>query len=205
MLLRIHDETPSHREIVRVCQVLNKGGIVIFPTDTIYGMGCSIKHIKTIDKISRIRVGGLKNKTKYSIIVNSLSMLSEFTKPIDNHIFRMLRKNLPGPFTFILEANNNVPKLFHSKKRHIGIRIPDNNIIRAIVEELGHPVLTSSIRDEDNVIEYTTDPELIFEKYNNKVDIVINGGFGDNTASTVVDCTSGEPEIIRQGKGILID
>jgi tRNA threonylcarbamoyl adenosine modification protein (Sua5/YciO/YrdC/YwlC family) len=205
MLLKIHPETPSHREIVRVAQVLRKGGIVIFPTDTIYGMGCSIKHIKTVDKISKIRIGGMKKKTRYSIIVNSLSMLSEFTKPIDNQIFRLLKKNLPGPFTFILEANNNVPKLFHSNKRQIGIRMPDNNIIMAIVEELGHPVLTTSIKDEDDIVEYTTDPELIFEKYNNEVDIVINGGYGDNTASTIVDFTSGEPEIVRQGKGIFAD
>jgi tRNA threonylcarbamoyl adenosine modification protein (Sua5/YciO/YrdC/YwlC family) len=204
MLLKIHPETPQLRSVETVVEVLNKGGIVVFPTDTIYGMGCSIKHIKTVDRISRLKVNK-KNRSNYSIIVNNLSMLAEFTKPINNHLFRMMKKNLPGPFTFILEANNNIPKLFQSKKRTIGIRIPDNDIILTIVKELGHPVLTTSIRDEDKIVEYTTDPELIHEKYAEQVDIVIDGGYGDNTASTVVDCTGPEPEIIRQGKGILME
>jgi len=204
MLLKIYPESPSQRHILRVVETFEKGGVVIFPTDTIYGMGCSIKHIKTIDRIARLK-GGKKKNTNYSVIVNNLSMLSEFTRPINNHIFRMMKKNLPGPFTFILEANNNVPKLFQSKKKTIGIRMPDNPIITTIVEELGYPVITTSIRDEDAVVEYTTDPELIYEKYENLVDLVIDGGYGDHSPSTVVDCTSGSPEIIRQGKGFLID
>jgi tRNA threonylcarbamoyl adenosine modification protein (Sua5/YciO/YrdC/YwlC family) len=202
MLIRIYEENPAQRHIRHVVDVLNKGGIVIFPTDTIYGMGCSIRHIKSIDKIARIK-GTTKKKSNYSIIFNNLSMLSEFTRPLPNEIFRLIKRNLPGPFTFILEANNQVPKIFQSKKKTIGIRIPDNNIITTIVEELGHPVLTTSIRDEDELVEYITDPELILEKYGDAIDLVIDGGYGDNEASTIVDCTSGEPVIIRQGKGIL--
>jgi len=202
MLLKLYNENPDPKAIKKVVDILNTGGAAIFPTDTIYGMGCSLKQIKAVDRIARIK-GIKREKANFSIIFNNLSMLSDFTKPIENHIFRLMRKNLPGPFTFILNANNNVPKLFQSKKKTIGIRIPDNNIITSIVEELGHPVLTTSIRDEDDLIEYTTDPELIYEKYNSIVEIIIDGGYGDNEASTVVDCTSGEPIILRQGKGIL--
>ena len=204
MILRIYPENPSPKNINTVLKVLNHGGIVIFPTDTIYGMGCSIEHIKAVDRIAKIK-GEKKEKSNYSIIINNLSMLSEFARPVENHIFRLMKKNLPGPFTFILNANNNVPKIFQSKKRTIGFRIPDNKIVATIVEELGHPVLTTSIRDEDSILEYTTDPELINEKYGDQVDIVINGGYGDNEPSTVIDCTSGEPEILRQGKGFLVE
>lgn len=144
-----------------------------------------------------------KGHTNFSMIINNMSMLSDFTKPIPNHIFRLMRKNLPGPFTFILNASSSVPKIFQSKKKTIGVRMPDNNIIRTIVEELNMPILTTSIRDEDEIVEYTTDPELIYEKYMKMVDIVIDGGYGDNEASTIVDCTSEVPEILRQGKGIL--
>ena len=202
MLVRIHPENPAPRHIKMVIDVLNKGGIVIFPTDTIYGMGCSIQHIKSVDRIARIK-GEKKKQFNYSFIFNDLSMLSEFTRPLDNHIFRLIKRNLPGPFTFILEANNNIPKLFHSKKRTVGIRIPDDLVISTIISELGHPILTTSIRDEDEVVEYTTDPSLIYDKFKDRVDMVIDAGYGDNEASTVVDCTGGEIEIIRQGKGIL--
>ena len=202
MLIKLYNEEPAQRHINNLVESLNSGGIVVFPTDTIYGMGCSLYQSRAVDRISKIK-GVKKEKANFSIIFNDLSMLAEFTKPIENHIFRLMRKNLPGPFTFILNASNKIPKLFQSKKKTIGIRIPDNNIIRTIVEELGHPVLTTSIRDEDEVVEYTTDPELIYEKYRDAVDIVIDGGYGDNEASTIIDCTSGEPIIIRQGKGIL--
>lgn len=204
MLVRIHEDNPSPRHIQTVVDTLRNGGVVIFPTDTIYGIGCSIQHIKTADRIARIK-GGKKDKAKFSIIINNLSMLSEFARPVDNHLFRMMKKNLPGPFTFILAANNNVPKLFQSKKKTIGFRIPDNSILTTIIEELGHPLLTTSIKDEDDVIEYTTDPELIDEKYGELVDLIVHGGYGDNEPSTVIDCTGSEPEIIRQGKGILIE
>ncbi len=200
MLLKIFPENPAPRHIKMVIEILNKGGIVIFPTDTIYGMGCSIQHIKTANRIAQIKRSKV---TRFSVIVNNMSMLSDFTKPIDNHIFRMMKKVLPGPYTFILDANHNVPKIFHSKKKTIGIRMPDNNIINTIIEELGHPVITTSIRDDDAVAEYITDPELIHEKYGDLVDLVIDGGYGDNEPSTIIDCTEGEPMIIRQGKGII--
>ncbi len=202
MIIKLYEDNPAHRNIMHAVEEFKRGGVVIFPTDTIYGMGCSIQHIKSIDRIARIK-GCKKEKANYSIIFNNLSMLSEFTRPLPNQIFRLMKRNLPGPFTFILEANNQVPKIFQSKKKTIGIRIPDNRIITTIVEELGHPVLTTSIRDEDQLVEYTTDPELIEEKYGDSIDLVIDGGYGGNEASTIVDCTSGEPEIIRQGKGIL--
>jgi tRNA threonylcarbamoyl adenosine modification protein (Sua5/YciO/YrdC/YwlC family) len=204
MLVKIHPENPSERLINFVVDELNRGKIAIFPTDTIYGMGCSIKDLKAVNQIAKIKEIKL-DKANFSIIFNDLSMLSGFTRPMDTSLFRLIRRNLPGPFTFILEANNNVPKIFQSKKKTIGIRIPDNQVILKIVEKLGHPVLTTSIRDIDTIEEYITDPELIHEKYEDKVDIVIDSGFGGIEASTVVDCTSGEPEIIRQGKGILIE
>jgi len=202
MLLKIYPDSPSVRNIVIVSDSFDKGGLVIFPTDTIYGLGCGIKHIKAVNRIAQLK-GIKKEKANFSMIINNMSMLAEFTKPIDNHIFRLMRKNLPGPFTFILNASSNIPKIFQSKKKTIGIRMPDNAIINSIIEELGSPIITTSIRDDDEIVEYTTDPELIYEKYKNLVDIVIDGGYGDNEASTIVDCTSGEPIILRQGKGDL--
>lgn len=200
--MKIYPESPAPRHVKQVVDAFNKGNLVIFPTDTIYGLGCGIKHIKAVNRISLIK-GIKKNEANFSMIINNMSMLAEFTKPIDNHIFRLMRKNLPGPFTFILNASSNVPKIFQSRKKTIGIRIPDNNIIRTIIDELGTPVITTSIRDDDEIVEYTTDPELIHEKYTDMVDIVIDGGYGSNEASTIVDCTSGEPVILRQGKGLL--
>jgi len=202
MIVKIYPDNPSTKFINRVVNVFNDGGLVIFPTDTIYGMGCGIKHIKAVNRISMIK-GVKKGEANFSMIINNMSMLADFTKPFENHIFRLMRKNLPGPFTFILNASSNIPKIFQTKKKTIGIRMPDNNIINTLIDELGFPIITTSIRDEDEIVEYTTDPELIHEKYANLVDIVIDGGFGDNEASTIVDCTSGEPVIIRQGKGIL--
>ena len=202
MLLKIYPDSPAPRHINSVVDVFNAGGLAIFPTDTIYGLGCGIKHIKAVSRIAQLK-GIKKDEANFSMIINNMSMLADFTKPIENHIFRLMRKNLPGPFTFILNASSSIPKIFQSKKKTIGIRIPDNSIISAIIEELGSPIITTSIRDEDEVIEYTTDPELIHEKYLDLVDIVIDGGYGDNEPSTIVDCTSGEPIILRQGKGIL--
>ncbi len=204
MLLKVYQENPAPRHIRQIIQVLNDGGVIIFPTDTVYAIGCSLFQKKALNRIEQIK-GTKKEKKNYSILINNLSMLAEYTKPFDNHIFRLIRKNLPGPFTFILNANGNVPKIFQSKKKTIGIRMPDNNIVNSIIEELGHPLLATSLKDEDEVVEYTTDPELIYERYKDKVDLVVDGGYGDNEASTVVDCTSGIPEIIRQGKGILLE
>ncbi len=204
MLLKIYNENPAPRHIKKMVEILNNGGVVIFPTDTIYGLGCSLIRIKAVDRIASIK-GIKRQKANFSVIFNNLSMLAEFTRPIENHIYKLMRKNLPGPFTFILPASNKVPKLFQSKKKTIGIRIPDNNIVRAIVEELGHPLVTTSVHDDDELIEYTTDPELIHEKYRVLVDMVVDGGPGHNEASTVVDCTGGEAVILRQGKGSLQD
>jgi tRNA threonylcarbamoyl adenosine modification protein (Sua5/YciO/YrdC/YwlC family) len=202
MMVKIYAENPAPKHIKLVIETLASGGVVIFPTDTVYALGCSIDQPRALDRIAQLK-GIKKEKANFSFLVNNLSMLAEFTKPFDNSTFRLMRKNLPGPFTFILNANNKVPKIFQSKKKTIGIRIPDNNILASIIEELGNPLVSTSIHDEDEVIEYTTDPDLIYEKYKERVDLVIDGGYGDNQASTVVDCTGDEPEIIRQGKGIL--
>ncbi len=204
MLIKIYPENPAPRQIRQVVSTLNTGGTIIFPTDTVYGMGASIFENKAIDKI--ISIKGIKRKdVNFSFIFNNLSMLSEFTKPISNDIYRMMRRNLPGPFTFILNANNKIPKIFQSKKKTIGIRIPNNPILMEIIDQLGHPILTTSIYDEDKVVEYTSDPMLIDLSFGNRVDLVIDGGFGDNQPSTVIDCTGEIPEIVRQGKGILVE
>ncbi len=200
MLLKIYPENPNPRAIQQVVECLSDGGIIIYPTDTIYGIGCDIYKSKSIERVIQLQ-GMNKKKTALSFICSDLSHVTEFTRPLDNNIFKIMKKALPGPYTFILEANSNVPKLIQSNKKTVGIRIPDNNISLEIVRVLGHPILSTSVKDEDEVIEYITDPELIYEKYADKVDIVIDGGFGDNIPSTVVDCTSGECEIIRHGKG----
>lgn len=200
MLLKIYPENPSQRAIDQVVKCLQDGGIIIYPTDTIYGIGCDIFKPKSVERITEI-LGDKKKKNAMTFICSDLSNLSDYTKPIPNNIFKVMKKVLPGPFTFILEANNNVPKLLQSNKKTVGIRVPDNNIIREIVRQLGHPILSTSVKDDDEVIEYTTDPELIHEKYDRQVDIVIDGGYGDNTPSTVVDCISGDIEIVREGKG----
>lgn len=202
MLIRIYPENPNTKAIEQVVEVLKKGGIIIYPTDTVYGMGCDITNQKAIEKICRLR--GIKpEKANFSFICSDLRHISDFIKPIDTATFRVLKKALPGPFTFILNANNNVPKLLSSNKKTVGIRVPNNDIAREIVRQLGNPILSTSIRDDDEVVEYSTDPELIHEKYEESVDMVVDGGYGDNEASTVVDCTSGEFEIIREGKGDL--
>jgi tRNA threonylcarbamoyl adenosine modification protein (Sua5/YciO/YrdC/YwlC family) len=203
MLLRIHPDNPSPRQIKRVTDCLARGGIIVYPTDTIYGLGCDINNKKAIEKIAQIK-GIKKEKANFSFICSDLSHLSDFTRPISNEVYKLMRKNLPGPFTFILDANNKVPKLFQSKKKTVGIRVPDNNILRTIVEEFGNPIMSTSVRDDDGIIEYTTDPELIYEKFKKIADIVIDGGYGDNEASTIVDCTQDEIVILREGKGELI-
>jgi tRNA threonylcarbamoyl adenosine modification protein (Sua5/YciO/YrdC/YwlC family) len=202
MLLRLYNENPNPRDIRTVVNVLHDGGIIIYPTDTVYGLGCDITNVKAVEKVARFK--GIKiEKANFSFICSDLSHLSDYTKPITNNVFKLMKKNFPGPFTFILDANNNVPKYFKGKKKTVGIRIPDNNIIRNIVYEMGHPILSTSIHDDDEILEYTTDPELIYEKYQNFADIVIDGGFGELIPSTIVDCTGEDIEIIRQGKGIL--
>jgi tRNA threonylcarbamoyl adenosine modification protein (Sua5/YciO/YrdC/YwlC family) len=204
MLLKIYPENPDERAIRRVVECLKDGGIIIYPTDTIYGIGCDIFKSKSVERIAELR--GLKpGKTMFSFICHDLSQLSEFVKPIDNHTFKVMKANLPGPFTFILDSNNNIPRHIQSKRKTVGIRIPDNPIIRLIVKELGNPIMSTSVHDDDEVIEYTTDPELIYEKFQDKVDIVIDGGYGGNIPSTIVDCTQDELIITREGKGELIE
>lgn len=202
MLIRIHPENPSLRYIKTVVECLNDGGVIIFPTDTIYALGCDIYKSKAIERVARIK-GIKKEKANFSFLTHDLSQLSDYTKPINNEVYKLMKSTLPGPFTYILNANNNVPKIFQSKKKTVGIRIPENNIPAEIIRELGNPIMSTSIHDDDEIIEYTTDPELIYEKYNSMVDIVIDGGYGDNEPSTIIDCTGTEILIVREGKGVL--
>jgi tRNA threonylcarbamoyl adenosine modification protein (Sua5/YciO/YrdC/YwlC family) len=203
MLVKIYPENPNPREVEKVVKILRNGGIVIYPTDTVYGMGCDINNAKALDKIAQIK-GINPKKDHLSFICHDLSHLSYYTRPLNPSTFKLIKKNLPGPFTFILNANNSVPKFFKSNKKTIGLRIPDNPIIIEIVRQLGNPILSTSIKDDDEVIEYTTDPDLIHEKYKDFVDVVIDGGNGGNEASTIIDCTTGQEfEILRKGKGDL--
>jgi tRNA threonylcarbamoyl adenosine modification protein (Sua5/YciO/YrdC/YwlC family) len=202
MLIRIYNENPSQKHIRKIVDLLESGGIIIYPTDTVYAMGCDIQAVKSIEKIARFKGLNPKNP-ELSLIFHDMSQLSEYTIIHDNTIFKLLKRNLPGPFTFIVQANNQIPKLFKNKKKTVGIRIPDNTIVQELVRELGRPIITTSIHDPDEVIEYTTDPELIYEKYRDFTDAVIDGGYGKNEASTVVDCTGEEIVIERQGLGIL--
>ena len=180
-------------------EVLRNGGLIIYPTDTVYGLGCDITNTKALEKIARIK-GVKREKANFSFVCSDLKNLSDYVKQIDSSTFKLLKRALPGAYTFIMQGNNNLPKDF-KKKKTVGIRVPDNLIARTIVERLGNPIVSTSIYDEDDVIEYTTDPELIFEKWQNLVDIVIDGGYGDNTASTVIDLSGDEPVVIREGKG----
>lgn len=202
MLIKLYPENPNERHIQQIVEVLQKGGVIIYPTDTVYGLGCDITNSKAIEKICRIR--NIKpEKANFSFICYDLSHISDYTRQIDNETYRVIKKALPGPFTFIFNANKNVPKLLSSNKKTVGIRIPDNSIARAIVKALGNPIISTSIHDDDEIIEYSTDPELIHEKYEEIVDMVIDGGYGGNEPSTIVDCSEGEFEILRQGKGDL--
>jgi tRNA threonylcarbamoyl adenosine modification protein (Sua5/YciO/YrdC/YwlC family) len=202
MLLKIHPENPSPRQIKTVVDCLQDGGVIIYPTDTIYGIGCNIFASKAVDRVAKIK-GIRKEKANFSFICYDLSHISDFTRPFNNSVYKLMKSSLPGPFTYILNGNNNVPKIFQSKKKTVGIRIPDNKIILEIIRELGHPIMSTSVHDNDDIIEYTTDPELIYERYKDLVDIVIDGGFGDNEPSTIIDCTSDEILILREGKGVL--
>ena len=199
--IKIYKDNPNPTEINKVVDVLKKGGLVIYPTDTVYGLGCDITNTKGVEKIARIK--GIKlEKANFSFICNDLSHLSDYVKQIDTPTYKLLKRALPGPYTFILPGSKSLPKVF-KKKKTVGIRVPDNTIARAIVEALGNPIISTSIYDEDDVLEYTTDPELIFEKWQHLVDGVIDGGFGDNYASTIIDLTAQEPVVIREGKGSL--
>lgn len=203
MLVRLYNENPNERVIRQVVEVLQDGGVIIYPTDTVYAFGCSLDHPKSLDRIRRIKQLSEKENS-FSILCKDLSQLSLYTRNISSPIFKLIKRNTPGPFTFIFNASSQTPKLFQSKKKTIGIRVPDNNIVQAIISELGCPIISSSLHSNDEITDYLTDPELISEQFDNIVDMVIDGGYGQLVASTVVDCTDGEPIIIRQGLGDLI-
>ncbi len=202
MFLKIYPENPNPRDLDTIVSVLRDGGVIIYPTDTVYGIGCDITKPKAIERIIKIKEMKPKD-AKFSFICSDLSHISDYAR-VDNSTFKLLKRNLPGPFTFILPGLNRVPDYFMSKRKTVGIRIPDHSIIVELVRLLGNPILTTSLKDDDEVIEYTTDPELIYEKYEDLVEVVIDGGFGDNIPSTVVDCTTDEPTVVREGKGELI-
>jgi tRNA threonylcarbamoyl adenosine modification protein (Sua5/YciO/YrdC/YwlC family) len=198
-LIKLYNDNPNPKAINKVVDVLQRGGIIIYPTDTVYGLGCDIKNTAALEKVARLR--GVKlEKANFSFIFYDLSNLSDYIRQIETYVYKILKKSLPGPYTFILRGNNKLPKAF-KKRKTIGIRIPDNNIVREIVKALGNPIVSTSIYDEDEVIEYTTDPELIFEKWQKNVDLVIDGGYGGNQPSTIVDLTDDEIVIVREGKG----
>lgn len=200
MIVKIYNENPNPREIERVVSILRDGGILIYPTDTIYGMGCDALNVRAVEKICDLK-GINPQKSNLSIICNDLSAISEYDK-VDTPTFKLMKRNLPGPFTFILPTTSSLPKIYKNKKT-VGIRVPDNPIIREIARALGNPILNTSVKDEEEEIEYITDPELIHEKWSDIAEIVIDGGLGGIEPSTVIDCTSDEPVIVRQGKGVL--
>ena len=199
--IKIYPENPNPKAIQKIVDVLKRGGLIIYPTDTVYGLGCDITNIKALEKIARIK--GVKlEKSNFSFVCEDLSNLSDYVKQIDTTTFKILKRALPGAYTFILPGSKNLPNPF-KKRKTVGIRVPDNSIALALVYALGNPIVSTSIRDDDEVVEYTTDPELILEKWDNLVDIVIDGGYGGNEASTIVDLSEEEPVIIRAGKGSL--
>jgi tRNA threonylcarbamoyl adenosine modification protein (Sua5/YciO/YrdC/YwlC family) len=200
MYIKLYNENPNPKQVKEVVDILEKGGVIIYPTDTVYGIGCDITKPKAVERVARIK-GLNPKKARFSFICYDISQIAEYTTPIDNQTFKLMKRNLPGPFTFILESGSKVPKILKSNRKHVGIRVPDNNIIREIVRELGNPILTTSLKNDDEILEYTSDPELIYEDFQNLVDCVVDGGYGNNVPSTVIQCENGEYEVIRQGKG----
>lgn len=197
--IKIYEDKPSEAAIKKVANVLRDGGLVIYPTDTVYGLGCDITNSKALERVAKIK--GIKlEKANLSFVCSDLSNISDYVKQIDTSTFKILKRTLPGPYTFILPGNNDLPKEFR-KKKTVGIRVPDNNIAICIVKELGNPIVSTSIHDDDEVLEYSTDPELIFEKWQHLVDLVIDGGYGDNVGSTIIDLSGYEPVVVREGKG----
>lgn len=200
--IRLYEENPDPRRVRQIVEILRNGGVIIYPTDTVYGLGCDITNQKAVEKICKIK-GINPKKHNFSFVCADLSNISHYTRVITKPVFKMMKKALPGPFTFILEASSQVPKILHSNKKTVGIRVPNHGVPRAIVEELGQPILSTSIYDEDEIVEYSTDPELIFEKYQNLVDVVIDGGYGSNVPSTILDCTGEGVVVVREGLGQL--
>lgn len=201
MLVKLFEDNPNERDVLRIAEVLREGGVIIYPTDTIYAIGCDINHVKAVQRVCQLK-GVKPEKANFSMICRDLSNIAAYAK-VSNETFKVMKRNLPGPYTFVLPATSKLPNVLMNKRKTIGIRIPDNRIVMAIVEELGNPLLTTSVKADDDVIEYMTDPELIYEKYGKSVDIVVDGGYGQNVASTVVDCTGSSIEIVRQGIGEL--
>jgi tRNA threonylcarbamoyl adenosine modification protein (Sua5/YciO/YrdC/YwlC family) len=200
MLVRIHPVTPDPRQLKKVVEVLRNGGVIIYPTDGVYAFGCDITKNRAVERIAYLK--GIKpEKADFSFVFDELSHLTEYSRPVDTRTFKLMKACLPGPYTFILNASNSVPKLFKNNKRTLGIRIPDNEICRALVRELGNPLISSSVHDDDEILEYITDPELIHERYRELVDMVVDGGYGALVPSTIIDCTGPEPELVRQGAG----
>ncbi len=199
MFLKLYEENPNEKQIKQVVECLQDGGIIIYPTDTVYGIGCDLFQPKALDRLCSL-THKKREKSNFSFICSDLSHLSDYCRPLDNRVFKLMRQLLPGPYTFVLEANSRVPKMIQ-KKKTVGIRIPDNNITRSIVAMLGNPILNASVKEKDPIVEYETDPELIYERYRDLVDIVIDGGFGGHEPSTVIRCLDGEIEVTREGKG----
>ena len=200
MLLRIHPDNPDERRLDQVIELLKRDGVVVVPTDTVYSFACMLGSTKGLERLAALKRVQLKT-AQFSIACADLSHLSAFARPLSNTVFKMMKKALPGPYTFIVPANNNVPKWFVGKRKTIGIRVPDNGTLQALVERLGSPLVVTSVRDDDEVVEYTTDPELILERFEGRVDAVVDSGYGTVSASTVVDCTGDEPEVVRSGRG----
>lgn len=202
MLIEIHPQNPEPRKIAQVVEILQQGGVIVYPTDTVYGLGCDIFNAKAVERIARIK--NIKvEKANFSFVCQDLSHISDFTSHFGNHAFKLMKKYLPGPYTFILPANNSIPKLFRNKKKTVGIRVPNHSIPLALIQALGNPILTTSIHDTDTVLDYTTDPHEIHENMGNLVDAVIDGGFGNNIPSTIIDCSIEPPELLRQGLGVI--
>lgn len=200
MFLKVYTESPSPRHLKIILEHLKEGGIIIYPTDTVYGIGCDMHNSKAIDRLLTI-IGKKPSEANLSIICSNLSNISEYTLPFETRVYKMMRKAFPGPYTFILNANNKVPKIFNTNKKTVGIRVPENNLIREIVEEYGNPIVTSSIKDYDDILQYPTDPEEIQAIYGNSVDLIIDGGPGGQIASTIIDCTGNDIKVVREGKG----
>lgn len=203
MFIRVNHQSPQSKEINKIVECLKNGGVIIYPTDTVYSIGCDIMNPKAVEKLCKLKEIKTE-KANFSFVCSDLSLISQYVKPIPNVVFRVIKKALPGPYTFILEANNNVPKLLKQSKKTVGIRVPDNAICKAIVDVLGNPIITTSLHNpNDDILEYFLDPEVIYQEYQNKVDIVIDGGHGSLLASTVIDCSGEEIVIIREGAGSL--
>ena len=202
MIIKLYAENTNMKDVSKVVNILKDGGIIIYPTDTVYAMGCDALNVRAVEKICKIK-GINPQKSNLSIICPDLSNISEYAK-VNNSVFKLMKRNLPGPFTFILNATTNLPKIYKNRKE-VGIRVPDNAITLKLVGELGNPILTTSVRDRDDIKEYSTDPELINEEYGDMVDLVVDGGYGGLEPSTIVDCTGNETEIVRQGKGLLLE